>query len=254
MKFFRSHRFLAAVSAGVLAIGLVGGAALAQEGGSGPSATQDAGHGTPHAGLRAIVAESGLDLATFRAGFAEGKSINEILEENGVDPEVVKAAVLAVLDTKLDEAVANGRIDQSKADEIYANAAVALDRIMAADPDDLPHGGQGGRRLHRLETTAEVIGIELDELAESLRAGETPADIAQENGVDPQAVIDALVLEANAKIDEVAIERGLTEEQVTDLKARALEHITRWVNEGRPDDAPTGDGMRGRLRDRLGGS
>ncbi|MGK2965640.1 MAG: hypothetical protein ACSLFM_08525 [Tepidiformaceae bacterium] len=254
MKVFRSHRILAAVCAGVLAVGLVGGAALAQEGGRGPGASEDAAHAHPHAGLRGIVAASGLDLATFRAGFAEGKTINEILEENGVDPATVKAAVLAILDTKLDQAVANGRIDQPKADEIYANAAAALDRIMAADPEDLPHGGQGGRHLHRLETTAEVIGIELDELAESLRAGETPAALAEANGVDPQAVIDALAFEANAKIDEVAAERGLTEEQVTDLKARALERITRWVNEGRPDGAPAGDGLRGRLRDRLGGS
>jgi hypothetical protein len=71
-------------------------------------------------------------------------------------------------------------------------------------------GGPGGFGRIAFDTAAEVIGIEEDELRDALRDGTTLAELAEQNGVEVQAVIDALV-------------------------AEATERITTYVNEGRSD-------------------
>jgi len=52
-----------------------------------------------------------------------------------------------------------------------------------------------------LEVAAEAIGISEDDLRAALREGNSIAAVAEENGVDVQAVVDALVAHANERID-----------------------------------------------------
>lgn len=238
MRIFRLPRIYAAACAGLLAISLLGGAALAQErDGDGPPAER-AGHHhhLPYLGLRAIVHASGLDFEVFRAGFAEDKSINAILEENGIDPATVKRSVLEKLQAKLDEAVANGRITEEKADGLYERASAKLDTLMSSAPDDLPRPGRPFRAAlrHAVTTAAELIGIEPLDLRQALMDGSTVGGVANEHGVDPQTIVDTLVADAHARIDEKAAADGWDDEKVAELKARAAERIATWVNEGGP--------------------
>jgi len=251
MTIFKSPRVVAIAGAGLLAVTLLGGAALAQDEPDGSSESSHsvlAGchHLLPYLGLRAIVEASGLELEVFRTGFEEDKTINAILEENGLDPATVKQDVLDNLQAKLDEAVASGRITEEEAAALMERASGRLDTLMSSAPDGLPRGH--GRNL--LGSAAEVIGIDTTDLAQALRDGQTVAKVAGENGVDPQTVIDALVAEANARIDEKAAEEGWDEERVTELKENALEYLTTFVNEGGPlHDRPRidsdGAGFRG---------
>ena len=61
------------------------------------------------------------------------------------------------------------------------------------------HGGHGGPLA--LDTVATVIGIEADALRDALRDGQTLAEVAAANGVEAETLIDALVAEANERID-----------------------------------------------------
>lgn len=89
--------------------------------------------------------------------------------------------------------------------------AEQVDAIVATVRAHRPDGPRGGWHGHHgrpfgrdrfpgLSTAADVIGIDVDELRSALRDGQTVAEIAQANGVDPQEVIDALVAEAEARI------------------------------------------------------
>ena len=49
---------------------------------------------------------------------------------------------------------------------------------------------------------AETIGVEPSELREALRDGKSIADVAEEHGVDPQAVIDAIVAKAAERAEK----------------------------------------------------
>ncbi|MDQ3178412.1 MAG: hypothetical protein M3Q72_12860, partial [Actinomycetota bacterium] len=79
--------------------------------------------------------------------------------------------------------------------------------------------GRGGNHLFLVrEAIAELLGIEREELRTRIRDGETIAEIAEAEGLDPQDVIDTLVEEAQANLDERFERRSeILEERVTDL-------------------------------------
>jgi polyhydroxyalkanoate synthesis regulator phasin len=70
------------------------------------------------------------------------------------------------------------------------------------------------------------------ELRDQLRDGSTLAEIAQAQGVDVQVVIDALVAEAKAHLDEKVAEGDLTQEEADERLAEITERITDRVNDG----------------------
>ena len=59
-----------------------------------------------------------------------GKSIADVAADRGVSLDDVKARILEAAETKLDEAFANGRIDQTKADEALERLGDNLDEIL----------------------------------------------------------------------------------------------------------------------------
>ncbi|MCC7364797.1 MAG: hypothetical protein IT303_10535 [Dehalococcoidia bacterium] len=237
MKTTRKTRLIALGVSGLLAVGVLGaGAAMAQEGSGPPPAGEAARHGHHpiRNGVATIIEVSGLDRAVFLEGFAAGKSINTILTENSLDPAAVQADALAAIDAKLDEAVASGQLTQAQADAAFARISEKLPELMDATPGDRPHPVLNLLR-GMPQIAADTIGISLQELVQALRSGETVAEVATANGAEPQAVIDALVADSDAKIDQAVANGKLTEEQGENAKARAAEAIEKFVNEGRPE-------------------
>ncbi len=101
-----------------------------------------------------------------------------------------------------------------------------------------------GRRGAAMEAVAEALGIDAETLRAELQAGKSIADIAADNGVDLDDVVDALLAEVEARLD-AAVESGkMTEDEAADHLERAEERITARVNGERPagDGAPAVDG------------
>lgn len=102
---------------------------------------------------------------------------------------------------RLEAAVANGRITQEQADRLAARAE--------AGPKRRGPGvgrGPGIGRLGRgpgLEVAAEAIGISQSDLREALRSGKSIAEVAADNDVPVQTVIDAVVAGQKAQIDKL---------------------------------------------------
>lgn len=240
MKTPATKKLVAIGVSGLLAVGLLGaGAALAQEGTAGPAAAeQTARHGRHPVlnGIRTVADVSGLDRSVFVQGFRDRKSISTILTENGLDPATVEADALGAIDARLDEAVANGAITQGQAEAAHARVSEHLPKLMDATPGDRPHPVLNLLR-GMPKIAAEAIGIPVRDLFQALRGDDTVAGVATAHGVDPQAVVDALVADADAKIDQAVANGKLTGEQGENAKARAVEAITRLVNEGRPGQA-----------------
>jgi len=77
---------------------------------------------------------------------------------------------------------------------------------------------------------AELVGTDLDGLKTALGEGQTLAEIAEANDIDPQTVIDALVASASERID-AAVEAGtLTEDEAAAKRAELNDEITERVN------------------------
>ncbi|MFM8530692.1 MAG: hypothetical protein ACKOD2_13665 [Ilumatobacteraceae bacterium] len=100
-------------------------------------------------------------------------------------------------------------VDDGTLTSAQVDAVIAA--LEAARPGDGPghggpghggpgHGGRFGGEI--LDTAATAIGITADELKTALQGGQTIAQVAAANGVDVQDVIDALVAEATANIEQ----------------------------------------------------
>jgi len=205
--------------------------------------------------LRGILDGAGLTPAEIREGKDAGLTWGAILDQYGdISAAEAKANALAELEEKLTEAVANGRITQERADEILANAPAEIDEFLASVPGDhIPGDHPGFPRIGgpALETVAEVLGTDVETLKAQLQDGQTIAEIA---GDQTQAVIDALVADANEKIDAALADGRITQEQADTMKANTVERITTFVIEGGPLHGlcDSGEGIRERLGDFFG--
>ncbi|MCX7620650.1 MAG: hypothetical protein N2037_07390 [Acidimicrobiales bacterium] len=158
-----------------------------------------------------------------------------------------------LLDQTLDELVANGVITQNQADAVKAKLAEKFAQHRADSHrggPEAPRGPMGhGFRPHFLagsmETAAATIGITPGELIEAIKGGKTIGQVAQDHGVDPQAVVDAVLAKANAKIDEKAAAGSIPSERVDEAKQKAAELATKFVNEPLPTPGVGGFGGRG---------
>ena len=126
--------------------------------------------------------------------------------------------------------------------------AVAAQLIEAAPDREQRRENRGERREARQdrrqapEAVQELLGLSPEEIREQLRAGSTLGEIATAQGVDPEAVVDAIVTEMTERIDAAVADGAITEEDAAEKLADAEERISDRVNNGRPDrNAPAED-------------
>lgn len=135
---------------------------------------------------------------------------------------------------------AGGFIDEALADLVAAgvieerHAAAVKDALLDRLRDrraEFEHRRDRLRERFRetarkaLETAAEVIGIETEELIPALRDGRSIADVAAENGVDAREVVEALAARAYERIDAAVADGKLDADRAEELKDRVLERI-----------------------------
>jgi polyhydroxyalkanoate synthesis regulator phasin len=126
-----------------------------------------------------------------------------------------------------------------------AQLDAVIARLQEARPDGRGPGGPGGpwHRGHgrgpgggplgrAVDAVTEVLGLERDALRDELRSGKTLAEIATEQGIEVQAVIDALVADASSHLDQAVADGRITQEQADERLAEITERVTTLVNEG----------------------
>jgi len=91
--------------------------------------------------------------------------------------------------------------------------------------------GHRGDRGDRGAAIAELLGLETDELREARQSGSTLAEIAEANGVDREALVDAIVAAKTEKInDRVAagdVDAADAQDRLDGLEDRVSERIDR---------------------------
>ncbi|WP_217915504.1 hypothetical protein [Miltoncostaea marina] len=169
-----SRRTIAAAVAGVVAT--AGVAAGAAAGGAGGDAASD---------LAAAINE--------RAG-------------TSITADDVTGAMRDLMERRLDEAVAEGRLTEQQADRMRERAEDGLG-MPWPDGRGPGHGEHAGARAGVLEAAAGALGLEQDALRERLRGGDTLAEVAAAEGVARAAVVAAVreaLTEAGVEGDRAA--------------------------------------------------
>lgn len=175
-------------------------------------------------------------------------------ETDGTADGTAEADRTASLVERIKEAlsglVSDGTITQEQSEQV---ASTLADSDALRGPGGHGHHGHGlgfgpGMFGEGLDAAAEVLGMTGEELRDALRDGATLGAIADEQGVDRQQLVDALVAAATERINEAVADGRLTQEQaderiaelpdkVTELLDRALP--TRGERPGGPEDGST---------------
>ncbi len=128
----------------------------------------------------------------------------------------------------LDSLVEDGTLTQEQADA-----------VRQAFGAEVPPGARRWieRRQHRadivqeaFDTAADVIGVSSDELHQGVAGGSSVGQVAEDHGVEPSAVVDALVDHGNERLDQAVADGMLTDAQADAIRERLPEGAQRLVD------------------------
>lgn len=183
----------------------------------------------------AVAAEAlGMTEDELKTELRAGKSIAQVAEAQGVDVQTV-----------IDALVADGKERLADLEASLPDRVTELvNRTGWGDGDRGGRGHHARIRMMGLETAAEVIGISADDLRTALQDGSSVAEVAEANNVDVQKVIDALVADATARIDQAVANGRIDSARADEMKANLVERITAHVNgeDPGPPEGGFGDG------------
>lgn len=145
--------------------------------------------------------------------------------EDGGDADDVTRGVEWIME-KLAPLVDAGTISEEAAEEVAETLV-----------NELRPGRHHRRVVHGLREAAGFLDIEVGDLAERLRGGETLAQIA---GDETDELIDYLVADVEEHLAQAVADGKLTQPEADEKLAEAEERITTFVNEG-PPERPEGE-------------
>ncbi len=224
-KLLGAAAFSLALAGGGAAGALLGTPSLSLAQGSDSESTQTEDAGAPgfrHRGEHLAVAAEAIGITEdeLRTALEDGQSIAQVAESNDVEVQVVVDAMVAAATEQLESVI----------DELPERMAEVVEREgMPERPRH--HRGHFGAGL---DAAAEALGIESEALRTALRDGSTIAEGAEAHDVDVQTVIDDLLADAEAHLDQ-AVENGrIDEARAAEIKENLPERIEALVNgEGR---------------------
>ena len=191
----------------------------------------------------------GLTATELRTQLDAGKTLAQVATAQGVAVQRVIDAIVAEKQAYLAQEVASGELTQAQADAKSANIiAKVTEKVNTVRPAK-PEGGRGGKSQ---EAVATVLGLTATELRTQLDAGKTLAQVALDQGIAVQKVIDVIVTDIKAHLAEEVASGQLTQAEADAKSASVTAKATEKVNTVRPAKPAGGrggrDGGRGAMR------
>lgn len=188
--------------------------------------------------ITAVTDLTGMDARSIAQEIRDGKTLVEVIEENGSTSEDVVAAAMTIATEHINEWVAEGRITQERADDLLANLEQTYTDIINGDLQ-FPRPNRGDRDnrdrgLGVLRKIAEDTGLTMQELVPQLRDGATPAEILEGAGIDVSTFVDDLLTNTEQRLAD-AVEKGrITQEQADErldtIRTTLTERLNNPVN------------------------
>jgi len=196
-------------------------------------------HGHPGWGdgadLETIADLLGMTADELRDALGEGKSLADIAEAQGVSLDDLQNGILERAKEKLDQAVADGRMDQERADEMLArlqeNISDLLTKTFPMFDGDMGPGHRGSRGDFGgfgagIEDIATILGMTADELRTALADGKTLADLAGEKNISLDELEASILDLAKENLDQAVADGRMDQERADEMLARLQENIS----------------------------
>jgi hypothetical protein len=182
------------------------------------------------------VAGAGAAIAATDALSSAGRHqavIDDAAKQLGVEPAELSDALKQALGNRIDDDVAAGRLTEAQGETLKERIESAVAPVVlggfrgpAGDRFGMGHAGQIGG----LDAATSYLGVTEAELRDALADGKSLADIAKSEGKAVDGLVEALVAEAEARIDSAVDDGRLTEAQAERLEEGLDDRITRLVN------------------------
>ena len=186
------------------------------------------GRGHNHRGSKAdaIGEILGLERDEIKAGFEAGKTLSDLADEQGVDVEDLRSAMLDAVSERLNAAVENERIDADEAAEKLAEAEARIDEFLTTVPDleERSEARQDRRENRRArisgfgDVVQETLGLSAEEVRQARADGQNLSELAEAQGVSAEELAAAIVANMEANIDEAVAEGNIDEERAEEIK------------------------------------
>jgi hypothetical protein len=145
----------------------------------------------------------------------------------GITVEDYETAVDTAQGQVLDEAVAEGWLTQEQAEKMQERMN------QAPGPHPMGKGFFGGRGARGMRgdslisVAADELGMELSDLTAELQEGKSIAEVAGEQGVDPQTIADAYLAQVAESLADAVENERISQVQADSM----LEHITETIDD-----------------------
>jgi hypothetical protein len=159
--------------------------------------------------------------------------LDDAADRLDVEPSELEDALRDALKARVDTAVEEGRLTEEQGVELKT-------RIDSGEMQFLrglgkPGPGRFGHfhhfaRFPALRAAAEYLGLAEEELRERLRDGDTLAEVAKAEGKAVDGLVDALVADAEKRLDDAVAAGKLTPAQADELADRLYHRMTDLVN------------------------
>lgn len=184
-------------------------------------------------GLAALLAAAGGGAAIAASDSSRSEDNQAILDDAakklGISPSKLSNALKQALGDRIDAAVAAGRLTKDEGD--------ALKQRLNSNDFPLFGGlrrGFGHGFARGLGAAADYLGLTERELRSELQGGKTLAQVAQAHGKTANGLIDALVTNAQKRLDQAVAAGRLTQSQANELLNGLRDRISKLVNSSGP--------------------
>ena len=130
--------------------------------------------------------------------------------------------------------VSDGTITQEQSDQVATTLAESDALRGPGGPGHHGHGFGHGMLGAGLDAAAEVLGMTANEVRDALRDGTSLGALADQQGVDRQSLVDALVAAATERINEAVADGRLTQEQADERIAELPDRVTELLDRTPP--------------------
>ncbi len=179
--------------------------------------------------------ELGLTVDDLKAGHEAGQTLVETAAAAGISEADLQAALEQSASDRLAQAVADGKIDEAKAAEIQSEMSAKISERINTVHEGRPGGGgpgqgrQGPNREALIETLTE-LGLDQEELQAGREAGQTLAETAAAAGISEDALVDALIADAQEHLAAAAEDGRIDDERLAQIEDNIEERISNMVN------------------------
>jgi len=144
----------------------------------------------------------------------------------GISVERYESAIEEAEDSVLEDAMVEGWLTQEQADQLAERMDLVPPEGRMGFPFHGKRGGWGMRGDSLYSVAAEQLDLTLPELMEELSDGSSIADVAAEKGVDPQAIADAYLAQLEGTLTEAVENERITQKQADSVLEKAAEDVT----------------------------